>query len=105
MLDINFIRDHREVVKQGMINKGEKTADAVDLVIEKDEEWRQLVTEIGSLRADSNSRAKEIGKLMGQGKKEEAQKIINETGQSKEKIKELDILKERNLVIREVKDA
>ena len=90
MLDINFIRDHREVVKQGMINKGEKTADAVDLVIEKDEEWRQLVTEIGSLRADSNSRAKEIGKLMGQGKKEEAQKIINETGQSKEKIKELE---------------
>lgn len=90
MLDINFIRDHREVVKKGMINKGEKSADAVDLVIEKDEDWRKLVTEIGSLRAESNSRAKEIGKLMGQGKKEEAQQIINETGQTKEKIKELE---------------
>ena len=90
MLDINFIRDYREVVKQGMINKGEKTADAVDLVIEKDEEWRKLVTEIGNLRAESNSRAKEIGKLMGQGKKEEAQQIINETGQTKEKVKELE---------------
>lgn len=73
-----------------MINKGEKTADAVDQVIEKDEEWRKLVTEIGNLRAESNSRAKEIGKLMGQGKKEEAQKIINETGQTKEKVKELE---------------
>ncbi len=73
-----------------MINKGEKTADAVDLVIEKDEEWRKLVTEIGNLRAESNSRAKEIGKLMGQGKKEEAQQIINETGQTKEKVKELE---------------
>ncbi len=90
MLDINFIREHRETVKQGMINKGEKSSDTVDLVIEKDEVWRKLVTEIGKLRAESNSRAKEIGKLIGQGKKEEAQQIINETGQTKEKIKELE---------------
>lgn len=90
MLDINFIRDHRELVKKGMLNKGEKSADIVDKVLAKDEEWRKLVTEVGNLRADSNSRAKQIGALMGQGKRDEAQKIINETGQTKEKIKELE---------------
>lgn len=90
MLDINFIRDHSELVKQGMLNKGEKSIEIVDKVLDKDEEWRKLVTEVGHLRADSNSRAKQIGILMGQGKKDEAQKIINETGQTKEKIKELE---------------
>ena len=90
MLDITFIRENPELVKQGMLNKGEPAADAVDEAIKKDEEWRSLVTEIGQLRADSNTKAKQIGQLMGQGKKEEAQKIIRETSQSKEKIKELE---------------
>ncbi len=90
MLDITFIRENPEVVKQGMLNKGEPSADAVDEAIKKDEEWRGLVTEIGELRAESNTKAKQIGQLMGQGKKEEAQKIIQETSRSKEKIKELE---------------
>lgn len=90
MLDINYIREHRERVKKGMLNKGEKSTDIVDKVLDKDEEWRKLVTEVGQLRAESNSRAKEIGVLISQGKKEEAQKIINETGQTKIKIKELE---------------
>lgn len=90
MLDINFIRDNREIVKKGMINKGEKNADAVDAVLEKDEEWRNLVTKVGNLRAESNNRAKQIGQLMGQGKKDEAEKIINETGRTKETIKSLE---------------
>ncbi|MCC5913129.1 MAG: serine--tRNA ligase [Balneolaceae bacterium] len=90
MLDIAFIRENPELVKTGMLNKGEKDASAVDSVIAKDEEWRELVTQIDRLRAESNARAKEIGKLMGQGKKEEAQQIIDETGKSKERIKELE---------------
>lgn len=90
MLDIQFIRENRDAVKQGMLNKGEKDASAVDAVLEKDEEWRSLVTELGNLRAESNAKAKKIGDLMGQGKKEEAQKLIKETGESKEKIKELE---------------
>lgn len=91
MLDINFIRDHSDRVKKGMLNKGEKSTEVVDKVLNIDEEWRKLVTELGRSRADSNSRAKEIGVLMGQGKKDEAQEIINETGQTKEKIKELEV--------------
>jgi len=90
MLDINFIRENRELVKQGMVNKGEKDSAAVDLVLAKDEEWRKTVTELDLSRAESNKKAKMIGQLMGQGKKEEAQKLIRETGDSKEKIKQLE---------------
>jgi len=90
MLDITFIRENEELVKQGMLNKGEKDVSIVDAAIAKDEEWRRVVTDTDRLRAESNARSKEIGKLMGQGKKEEAQAIIKETGESKEKIKELE---------------
>jgi len=90
MLDINFIRENRELVKTGMLNKGEKEISVVDEVIEKDEEWRAVVTKVDRLRAESNKKSKKIGELMGQGKKEEAQKIIRETGESKEQVKELE---------------
>ncbi|CAN5303286.1 serine--tRNA ligase [soil metagenome] len=90
MLDITFIRENVDLVKEGMKNKGEKETGVVDTVILKYDEWRNAVTDAGRLRAESNTRSKEIGKLMGQGKKEEARKIIKETGESKEKIKELE---------------
>ena len=104
MLDITFIRENPELVKTGMINKGEKDSSAVDKVIQKDEEWRSLVTEIDQLRAENNAKSKEIGKLMGQGKKEEAQKIIKATSDGKEKLKELEekvavIAKERDQLL------
>jgi len=90
MLDINYIRENRDLVKKGMLNKGESETSAVDSVLEKDEEWRALVTELDRLRAESNIKAKEIGTLMGQGKKDEAQALIKETGDNKERIKELE---------------
>lgn len=101
MLDVAFIRENADLVKEGMKNKGEPDSSVVDRVIEKDEEWRSVVTELDNLRAESNKKAKKIGQLMGQGKKEEAQKLIKETGDNKEKIKELedklsDLEKERN---------
>lgn len=101
MLDITFIREHVDLVKKGMKNKGESDTSVVDRVMEKDEEWRSVVTELDNLRAESNKKAKKIGQLMGQGKKEQAQKLIKETGDSKERIKELEeklsvLEKERN---------
>jgi seryl-tRNA synthetase len=90
MLDINFIRENRELVKQGMVNKGEKDSAAVDLVLAKHEEWRNTVTELDLARAESNKKSKMVGQLMGQGKKEEAQKLIRETSDSKERIKQLE---------------
>lgn len=90
MLDINFIRENTEKVKQGMIDKGESNTEAVDEVLKADEQWRSLVQEVDELRSESNTKAKEIGTLMGQGKKEEAQEIIKHTSQLKEKIKKLE---------------
>ncbi|PWN06082.1 serine--tRNA ligase [Rhodohalobacter mucosus] len=90
MLDINFIREHPDLVKEGMKNKGENDISVVDQVLAKDEEWRELITGIDNLRARSNAKAKEIGNLMGQGKKDEAQALIKETGDNKKKIKELE---------------
>lgn len=90
MLDINFIRENAETVKQGMLNKGEKDSSLVDQVLEADEQWRELVQKVDDLRNESNTKSKEIGTLMGQGKKEEAQKIIAHTSQLKEEIKELE---------------
>lgn len=78
------------MVKQGMLNKGEKETSLVDEVIGKDEEWRSIVHKADVLRSESNSKAKQIGMLMGQGKKEEAQAIIKETGEAKEEIKKLE---------------
>ena len=90
MLDVSFIRENSALVKEGMINKGEKDTSIVDSLIQKDEQWRTLVTQLDQLRAESNAKAKQIGQLMGQGKKEEAQALIKETGDNKEKIKELE---------------
>ena len=90
MLDINFIRENRELVKQGMTDKGEKDSSVVDKVIGADEEWRRIVTSIDRLRAESNKKSKQIAVLMAQGKKEEAQEIIADTGESKAEIKELE---------------
>lgn len=90
MLDVTYIRENRELVKQGMLNKGEPDASVVDRLLEKDEEWRNTLTELNKLRAESNQKSKQIGQLMGQGKKEEAQKLIQQTGDMKERIKELE---------------
>ena len=57
MLDINYIKDNVDVVKQGMINKGEKDHDIVDQVVVKDEEWRSFVHKLDTLRSDNNAKA------------------------------------------------
>lgn len=90
MLDIHFIRENTALVKQGMLNKGEKETSIVDQVLSVDETWRKLKSDADQLRNESNARAKSVGQLMAQGKKDEAQAIIAETAAAKDKIKELD---------------
>ena len=93
MLDVSFIRENSARVKEGMKQKGEADTSLVDRVLEVDEQWRSLLQEVEQLRSESNTKAKEIGKLMGEGQKEEAQKIIEHTSELKQEIKE----KEENL--------
>lgn len=90
MLDITVIKQQPELVKQAMKNKGEADTSVVDLLLETDARWRESVQKLDSLRSESNIKAKMIGQLMGQGKKEEAQAVIKETGDMKTQIKELE---------------
>lgn len=88
MLDVTFIRENPEKVKEAMRHKGEENVGVVDEILNVDERWRSLVEETDNLRNESNTKAKKIGQLMGQGKKEEAQKIIEHTSKLKEEIQE-----------------
>lgn len=88
MLDVAFIRENPEKVKEAMKKKGEDTPEIVDEVLNIDKRWRSLVEETDKLRSESNTKAKKIGQLMGQGKEEEAQEIIRYTSKLKEDIQE-----------------
>jgi seryl-tRNA synthetase len=90
MLDINYIRENSGTVKKAMIDKGEKETELVDKVLEADAVWRSLVHKSDQIRSDSNAQAREIGILMGQGRKDEAQAIIKRTGEMKEELRALD---------------
>jgi len=90
MLDISFIRTHIDEVKLGMVNKGEKNTSIVDDVIAVDEQWRSLLHSCDTKRNEANVKAKEIGQLMSQGLKSEAQSIMSETSSLKEEVKKLE---------------
>ncbi len=76
MLDIKFIRENPEAVKENMRKKfQDERVPLVDEVVELDKELREIQTEGDSLRSQRNNISKEIGKLMGQGKKEEAEEV------------------------------
>ena len=72
MIDIKFLRENPEVVKQNIKNKFQDSKlPLVDEVIELDAKLRAAKTEADNLRANRNKVSKEIGALMAQGKKEE----------------------------------
>ena len=74
MIDIKFLRENPEIVKTNIKNKFQDSKlPLVDEVISLDEERRKVQVEADSIRAGKNKIAKEIGMLMGQGKREEAE--------------------------------
>ena len=76
MLDLRFVRENPEIVKQNIRNKFQDAKlPLVDEVIELDEENRKVKKEADDLRASRNKISKQIGALMGQGKKEEAEEV------------------------------
>ena len=76
MLDIKFVRENPEIVKQNIKNKfQDKKLPLVDEVLELDKRNREIKQEVQALRADRNKLSKQIGALMGQGKKEEAEEV------------------------------
>ncbi len=90
MIDIKFLRENPEIVKQNIRNKFQDSKlNLVDEVIELDRARRDNLQEVESLRAASNKASKQIGALMGQGKRDEAEAVKKEVAASKDKIKEL----------------
>ena len=71
MLDIKFLRENPEIVKQNIRNKfQDQKLPMVDEVIALDKRNREIKNEVEALRANRNKLSKQIGVLMGQGKRE-----------------------------------
>ena len=90
MLDIKFVRENPDIVKQNIKNKfQDKKLPLVDEVIELDDQNRKIKKEVESLRSEKNSLSKKIGGLMKEGKKEEAEEIKAKVAAGNAKIDEL----------------
>ncbi len=91
MLDLRFVRENPEVVKQNIRNKFQDAKlPLVDEVIELDEENRKVKKEADDLRANRNKISKQIGALMGQGKREEAEEVKKQVTVASDHLAELE---------------
>ena len=89
MIDIKFLRENPDIVKE---NIKKKFQDEKLSLVELDKKSREAQSEADDLRAKMNKISKEIGALMGQGKKEEAEAVKKEVAEIKQKIKDLEPL-------------
>ena len=93
MIDIKFLRENPDVVKQNIKNKFQNDKlPLVDEVIELDKQARAAQQEADTLRANKNAIAKQIGALMAQGKKEEAEEVKKQVAETSARLKELEAL-------------
>ena len=91
MLDLKFVRENPEIVKQNIKNKfQDNKLPLVDEVIALDVENREAKTKADSLRAERNKISKEIGGLMAKGKKEEAEELKKRVVENQEELAELE---------------
>ena len=114
MLDINLIRENPELVKENMRKKFQDSKlNLVDEVYELDKEYRQTKTKADELRGLRNKISKEIGVLMAQGKKEEAEALKKKVQEMAIELAQLEAneeplllkIRERMLVIPNIIDA
>jgi len=89
MLQVNYIRENREKVLERLSIRNFKQPELVDEIIKFDEERRQTQTSLDNLSAIANASAKQVGELMRNGKKEEAEVIKAQTTSNKEQMKQL----------------
>jgi len=94
MIDIRLVRDNPEHVKENMKKKfQENKLSLVDDVLELDVKRRETIVEVDELRASRNTLSKQIGQLMGQGKKEEAEEVKAKVSANASKLAELEEIK------------
>ncbi len=91
MLDIKFVRENPDVVKENIKKKFQDSKlSLVDEVIELDKKARALQQEADDLRAKKNAIAKQIGALMAQGKKDEAEEVKKEVAKNAARLAQLE---------------
>ena len=91
MLDIKFLRENPDIVKENIKKKfQDHKLPLVDEVIELDKERREVQAEADAIRAEKNQISKQIGALMAQGKKEEAEEVKKKVAESAARLKELE---------------
>lgn len=99
MLDIKFVRENPDKVKENIKKKfQDHKIDFVDEVIEKEKEMRAMKQRIDDLRAQRNSLSKQIGGLMKNGQKEEAEKVKQQVSSMADELKETE---EKEAALRE----
>ena len=92
MLDIKFLRNNPEIVKQNIKNKFQDSKlPLVDEVIALDLRNREIKQEVEALRANKNQISKQIGALMAQGKKEEAEEYKKQVAQEADRMEALSV--------------
>ena len=90
MLDLKFVRENPDIVKQNIKNKfQDRKLPLVDEVIELDKRNREIKQEVEALRAEKNKASKEIGAMMAQKKIEEAEALKKKVAESNGRINEL----------------
>ena len=89
MLDIKFLRDNPDVVRQNIKNKfQDHKLPLVDEVIALDAENRAIMQEADALRGNRNKLSKQIGGLMAKGQKEEAEKVKQQVNEQSARLAE-----------------
>ena len=92
MLDIKFVRSNPEVVKQNIKNKfQDEKLPLVDKALELDIRNREIKQEVEALRAEKNKASKQIGAMMAQGKKEEAEALKKQVAESADRMEKLSV--------------
>ena len=89
MLQVSYIRENREQVLERLAVKNFKQPEIVDQIIKLDEQRRESQSKLESIAAEANAIAKQIGDLMRQGKKDEAEPLKVNTTSFKEQTKTL----------------
>ena len=96
MIDIKLIRENPELVKENIKKKFQDSKlSLVDEVLDLDKKNRAAITEVEALRAKRTNLSKQIGALMGQGKKDEAEAIKKESQDIGQRITELEAEQEK----------
>jgi seryl-tRNA synthetase len=94
MLDLNYVRENLEKVRAGLQTRG-VASEVLDSFAKADAERRRIIAESDQLNAARNTASREIGGLMKEGKREQAEERRQEVNQLKERIAELDRLRDQ----------